>query len=167
METLTYNTTVQLPVEKINLYEWITTVSDKEYQSFSKGHKAMGLFKDKNTEGIVNIESIGGNLLINHYNILTKDSDHVVMQSEKSDAYLSHIIHFHVWVEWKMKVVFKNNNSSTFTCEVSTDYSNKFLAVAAKLSVANYFLQKHINEEGENFARSIELRFNESQQMAV
>ncbi len=45
MKVLRYSSVIQLPVEKINLYEWIINVSDKEYQRFSKGHRAMGLFK--------------------------------------------------------------------------------------------------------------------------
>ncbi len=159
MKMLSYQSTIHLPVEKIDLYQWLTHLSDNEYQGFANGHRAMGLFKDKNTEGIINVESIGGNLLVQHYTILTKDKDKVFMRSRRSDAYLFHLIRCHVWVEWKMNVVYKDEQSCVFTCEIGSDYPNQLLAIAAKLSAVNFFLQKHLDKEGENFARDIEKKF--------
>ena len=114
---------------------------------------------------MVNVESIGGNLLIQHYAIITKDIDKVFLRSDKSDAYLSHFIRVYLSVEWKMSVVYRDNQSCTFTCEVGTAYPNKVLAIAGKLSSVNYFLKKHLNEEGKNFARDIELKFQDDKQV--
>lgn len=159
MKLLSYSTTIQLPVEKIDLYKWLVNLSEKDYKSCAKGHRAIGLFKNENREGMVNVESIGGNLLIQHYSIITKEKDNMFLRSERSDAYLSHLIRVRVSVEWKMKVVYKDEQSCTFTCEIGTSYPNKALALAGKLSAVNYFLRKHLNEEGKNFAKNIKLKF--------
>ena len=159
MKTLHYSATVQLPVHAIDLHEWLTTISENSYKSFASGHLAIGLFENEGVNGMVNAESIGGNLLIQHYTILTKESDHVLLYSERSDAYLFHLVKVHVSVTWEMKVIHKDDYSCTFVCEIGVTYPNRLLAMAAKLSAVNYFLRRHLDEEGKNFARDIERKF--------
>lgn len=52
-----FSTVMNVPLETADLYDWLKNVSDKEYQSFSPAHHAMGLFKQNGEEGIVNTES--------------------------------------------------------------------------------------------------------------
>ncbi len=159
MKLLSYSTLIHLPVENVNLYEWLINLSEKEYKSCSKAHRAIGLFKNENVEGMVNVENIGGNLLIQHYHIITKEKDNVFLRSEKSDAYLSHLIRVHVSVEWRMTVTHKDAQSCIFTCKIGTEYPNKALAIAGKLAAVSYFMKRHLKGEGEKFARNIERKY--------
>ena len=159
MKLLSHSTVIHLPVEKINLYKWLINLSEKDYKSCSKAHRAIGLFKNENVEGMVNVENIGGNLLIQHYHIITKEKDNVFLRSKKSDAYFSHLIRVQVSVEWHMTVTYKDAQSCMFTCKIGTEYPNQVLAVAGKLAGVSYFMQKHLNGEAENFARNIESKF--------
>ena len=64
MERYTFSTDIAVPAEAVDLYQWLTQVSDREYQTFSTAHRAMGFFRDGQQEGLINVEDIGGNLLI-------------------------------------------------------------------------------------------------------
>lgn len=35
---------VNLPIEKIDLYKWVTEMTDADYRSYSKAHQALGSF---------------------------------------------------------------------------------------------------------------------------
>lgn len=165
MDVYKFSTIIQVPVEAVDLYQWLTNVSDREYQTFSKAHRAMGLFKDGQDEGIINVEDFGGNLLIQHYKILKKSPDELHMYSERSDVYLTHLIHSHVGADWKMSVRHLSDNTCTFLCEVGTILPSKLLELAATISFSSYFLQEHVEEEGQNFADDIERKT--IQKMAV
>lgn len=160
MKTLNYHTDITVPVEQIDLYHWLINISEEDYKRFSKDHIAIGLCRKNGAEGMINVESIGGNLLVQHYTIVEKERDHVFLYSEKSEAYLFHFVKVYIKVEWKMSVKFKDENTSTFTCELNIKYPNKALPVAAKLTAGDYFLRKHLNEEGKNFAADIERKFS-------
>jgi len=156
METYQFSTLIQVPVEAVNLYEWLINLSDQEYQSFAVAHRAMGLIREDDAEGVINVEDIGGNLLIQHYKILKKDPGEMHLYSKQSDIYLSHLIHSHIEVNWKMSVRSASATTCTFLCEVSTILPTKLFELAATIGFAGHFLQAHVNEEGQNFANDIE-----------
>ncbi len=159
MEKFTFTGNINLPVEKIDLYEWLVNITGNDYKSFSKAHRAIGITKIDDVESMINVESIGGNLLVQHYKIQQKQKHLLVLHSRKSDAYLFHLVKVHVGVEWKMIVKKREERSSFFICEIGVQYPNKLLKIASMLVAGNYFLRKHINEEGSLFAKNIEARF--------
>ena len=156
MELYTFSTDIAVPAEAVDLYQWLTQVSDREYQTFSTAHRAMGFFRDGQQEGLINVEDIGGNLLIQHYTIVKKSPNELYMHSERSDIYLSHLIHSHIGVDWKMSVRAASDSTCTFTCEVGTILPNKLFELAATIGFTGHFLQQHVDEEGRNFAHDIE-----------
>jgi len=159
MDKFIFSGQINVPIERIDLYEWLINITENDYKNFSKAHRAIGRTKIDNVDGMINVESIGGNLLVQHYKIKQKEKHFLVLHSQKSDAYLFHLVKVHVGVEWKMSVKQKNEKSSFFICEIGVQYPNKLLKIASLLVAGNYFLRNHINEEGPLFAKNIEARF--------
>ena len=62
-----FRTVIDHPADRIDLAQWLSTMSDRDYQVCSRGHRAAGTFPEGGTFGMVNVESIGGHLLIQHY----------------------------------------------------------------------------------------------------
>jgi hypothetical protein len=60
-------TVINHPADRINLAQWLSTMTDREYQACSRAHRAAGTFREGGTFGMVNVESIGGHLLVQHY----------------------------------------------------------------------------------------------------
>ena len=61
-------TPISASKEAFNLHDWVFTLSDKDYQTTARGHIAAG--SSSHTDGTqtsVNVESVGGNLLVQHY----------------------------------------------------------------------------------------------------
>lgn len=79
MEKFSYTGIINLPAEKIDLYEWLINITEQDYKSFSKAHIAVGLTKIDNIESMINVESIGGNLLVQHYQIQQKQKHLLVL----------------------------------------------------------------------------------------
>lgn len=156
MEKFTFQGNINLPVEQIDLHDWLINITENDYKSFSKAHRAFGLTKIDGVEGMINVESIGGNLLVQHYKIQERQNHLLTLYSQKSDAYLFHLVKVAVGVEWKMSVKKKDGASSVFSCEIGVAYPNKLLKIASFLVAGRYFLRKHINEERPLFAKSIE-----------
>jgi hypothetical protein len=59
--------TLDVPCAEIDLESWLFGLSDAEYQACARGHQAAGVFNDEHGRGMVNVESIGGNLIVQHY----------------------------------------------------------------------------------------------------
>jgi hypothetical protein len=59
---------IQSPLEQVNISEWLFTLSDKEYQQCSVSHVACGSsFAVGGKRMSLNVEEIGGSLIIQHY----------------------------------------------------------------------------------------------------
>jgi hypothetical protein len=159
MKRFNSSSIINLPISQINLYDWLISMSENDYKSCSKAHKAVGLVTIDNVEGMINVENIGGQLLIQHYKIIEKQPHHLLLSSLKSDVYLFHILKVQVEVEWTMTLKEKDENSCEFTCQVGVQYPNILLKLAHMSAGGNYFLARHTNEEGPLFAKYIEKKF--------
>ena len=77
------------PADRIDLARWLSTMSDRDYQVCSRGHRAAGTFPEGGTFGMVNVECIGGHLLIQHYLAEKAAPDQVVMHSKDTRVYVA------------------------------------------------------------------------------
>ena len=84
-------TVIDHPADCLDLARWLSTMSDQDYQACSRGHRAAGTFREGGTFGMVNVESIGGHLLIQHYLAEKAAPDQVVMHSKDTRVYVMHI----------------------------------------------------------------------------
>jgi hypothetical protein len=85
-------TLIDHPADRIDLARWLSTMTDREYQACSRGHRAAGTYREGKTFGMVNVESIGGHLLVQHYLAKKAVADHVLMHSAKTRVYIMHVI---------------------------------------------------------------------------
>jgi hypothetical protein len=150
----TAHSVINHPVERIDLARWISTMSDGDYQACSRAHRAAGTFREGGTLGMVNVESVGGNLLVQHYLATKLEPDHVIMHSKKSRAYVMHLMPASVEVIWTMQVRPRDGQSSLFSCTVVTIIP-PLLRVLSTASLLPLFVRWHTQEETPGFAADI------------
>ena len=158
MKNFYYEQEINAPIDSIDMYKWLRELTDIEYQSFSKGHQAMGHLNEGEFGGMINVEIVGGLLLVQHYSIKDKSKSHVNSYSDQSRAYLMGIIPIKVEVSWSLSVVGISNQKSKFVCEVGVLIPSKILSFISS-PVLSYSLKRHLKEEGALFAKDIENKF--------
>ncbi|MGC4020946.1 MAG: hypothetical protein QM734_02915 [Cyclobacteriaceae bacterium] len=151
---------INLPVEKIDLYQWLTEMEDTDYGSYSNAHVAMGSYFDDDVFNTVNVENIGNETLVQHYQMKYHAPDHVQLYSDKTIAYVMRWFPAVVSVPWEMQVRATSANTSELICLIGADFPSGFLKFAAKMNEFNgFFLKRHLKEEGKAFAADIENKF--------
>ncbi len=93
---------ISAPVDRVDLEEWLFTLSDSDYQAAARGHRAAGTFTENGVRGTVNVESMGGTLMVQHYHAVSAEPTRVEMLSTRSHAYVMHLIPVHFLVRWTM-----------------------------------------------------------------
>src|ERR1700748_783465 len=64
----TVTATMNVPLEKVNIAEWLLTLPDREYQRCSSAHIAAGSTStDDGRPMSINVETIGDALMVQHY----------------------------------------------------------------------------------------------------
>ena len=149
---------IDLPVETINLPDWLFTLSEADYFSCAHGHRAIGMLGGAQRTGMVNVESIGGSLLIQHYATRLAEKDHVTMVSETSRAYIMHIVPVKCGVIWDMQMRAAGQDKTLFECTID-------VTLPAVVRLLGYtigtpvFIRRHLVEETHGFAKNIARRF--------
>ena len=150
----THESVINAPVDAIDLEDWLFTLSDTDYQAASRGHRAAGTFTEDGVRGMVNVETVGGALMVQHYHEVSAAPGRVEMLSERTQAWLYHVIPTHFGVRWTMTATARTSDTTTFACTVELDLP-AWLRVASALIGTSYFLRKHVEEEAPNFAADI------------
>ena len=149
-----HEVSIPLATQEIDLADWLFTLSEDEYGACARGHRAIGTLGGAQRTGMINVESIGGSLLIQHYATQVADRSHVTMVSKASRAYLMHVLPIRVGVVWDMRVVADGSDASRFHCAIDVD-----MPIAARLlGLTNgtpIFIRRHLIEETRGFARDI------------
>ena len=101
-----------------DLPEWLFSLSEAVYAACARGHRAIGVVGGARRSGMINVESIGGSLLIQHYATRLAAKDHVTMVSEASRAYLMHLAPVSIGVVWDMQVIPAQRETSRFRCTI-------------------------------------------------
>lgn len=149
---------IDVPTAAIDLGQWIFGMSDAEYQQCAKGHRAMGVFGDAERSGMINVESIGGSLLIQHYKTQFLREDHVSFVSSKSRAYLMHLVPIPVWVGWDMQVGEAAHGKSDFRCTIEVVLP-LVVRIVGPVTGTNHFIKRHLIEETKCFAEHLIKKF--------
>lgn len=150
----TANVTVNEPSDQIDLGAWIFGLSDEDYQACARGHHGAGTYADEQGRGMVNVESVGGHLIVQHYRAVHADRPSVELYSAASRVYLFHLVPVAAAVRWKLGVTHKSPTTSDFTCTVEVNLP-AILQGVARLSFLGHFLRQHVNEEATGFAVDI------------
>lgn len=150
---------LDVPASALDLPAWLFGFSDTEYQGCAKGHFGAGastLPDGRRTS--VNVESVGGHLGVHHYMEEISKPDHLRLVSERSDAWLFHLLHVRPRVTWDMRLVPTSAASCIFRCTVSVEHPSLALTLASLLVLFPYFVRRHDREETRLFAENLLLR---------
>jgi hypothetical protein len=153
-------TPINHPANRIDLGAWLATLSDRDYQACSRSHRAAGTFREAATFGMVNVESVGGHLLVQHYLATTATPSHAVMHSKATRVYVMHVFPATIEVIWTLKVEPGDDRNAVLHCSVET-HMPALLAVIATLALLPVFLRWHVQEETPGFARDIARKVGE------
>jgi hypothetical protein len=146
--------TLSEPIESIDLEAWLFGLADAEYQACAKGHQGAGVIPDEQGRGMINVESIGGHLIVQHYRPVRSGRRSVETYSPASRVYLFHVIPVAAVVRWTLEVTPKGAAASEFACTVRV-HLRPVLGVLARLSLLGHFLGRHVDEEARGFAADI------------
>jgi hypothetical protein len=154
MPSDTSRVTLDGPSEEIDLDAWLFGLSDADYQACARGHRGAGVFTDEHGRGMINVESIGGNLIVQHYRCVRAGRSSVEMYSPSSRVYLFHLVPFKAGVRWTLDVTPRAAGGSELACTVQVDLP-PILRVLARLTFLGHFLGRHVEEEALGFAADI------------
>ena len=146
---------IKAPKEAFNLHDWVFTLSDKDYQTTARGHIGAGSsIHTDGTKTSVNVESVGGGLLVQHYVAEVKEPDHVKMVS-LSDVYITSFIRLVMKVTWEMRLISVSDNECKFQNTVLVEHPNFIMKILSALALTGYFVRKHNEEETLLFAQNL------------
>ena len=151
----TAHVTLGEPGSEIDIEGWLFGLTDGDYQACARGHQGAGVFSDEQGRGMVNVESIGGNLIVQHYRCVRADRACVEMYSPASRVYLFHLVPVAAAVRWTLEVTPGDTTTSDLACTVQVDLP-PVLAVLARLTLLGPFLARHVDEEALGFAADIQ-----------
>jgi hypothetical protein len=150
----TGHATLNAPIDQVDLEHWLFTLTDAEYQACARGHRAAGTFVQDGVRGTVNVEAIGGHLIIQHYYEVSAAPSRVEMLSERSRVYLFHLVPATIQVRWTMSVNARNAETSEFHCSVELIMPPLLRALGA-MSLLGRAIRAHTVEETQLFAEDI------------
>lgn len=151
---------VNVPLEKIDLSKWIKEMSDSDYTSYSSAHKAIGSFTVGDRFYMTNVENIGTETLIQHYELISQAPNSIQLYSSKTRAYIMRWFPVTVGVPWELYLQPVSANSSRLICMIGVDYPGPILKIAAWfIGLGGFFLRRHLNKEGRAFAKDVEEKF--------
>ncbi|MEU9337160.1 hypothetical protein AB0D49_29040 [Streptomyces sp. NPDC048290] len=124
----TQTAVVNAPLDKIDLGTWLSQLTDEEYQACAvPDHKACGWSRNAEGELVsINVEEVGGVLLIQHYVAEILEPHHCRMvslsESQTPDGWqYQHVI-------WDLSVTALDTNRSTFTNTILSRPTRAFVA---------------------------------------
>jgi hypothetical protein len=146
--------TLNAPADQVDLENWLFTLSDAEYQACARGHRAAGTFVQDGTRGSVNVETIGGHLIVQHYHEVSAKPSRVEMLSKSSRVYLFHLVPATIQVRWVMAVEARTEDTSEFRCTVELIMS-PLLRFLGAISLLGFAIRSHTVEETKLFGDDI------------
>jgi hypothetical protein len=129
-----FNAIINAPIEKINIPEWAFNLSESEYQSCSPAHVSAA--KTIGADGrrmSINVEVIGGNPMVQHYQEELSTPHHLVLTSF-SDVFTPTgrvVIHVH----WELSVRKINETQCEFTNRVITHATEDMMRGLARQGI--------------------------------
>ena len=114
----------------------------------------MGIIGGGERLGIINVEQVGGAMIIQRYAPQLLQRDHVTFFSEKSQAFLARIVPFKMEVTWDMQMLAESADSSRLKCSLTVE-TPLWVKAAGWFIASNYLVKRHLIGETKGFARDI------------
>jgi hypothetical protein len=126
-----FTSTINASIERIDLPAWIFGLADDEYQRCSPAHVAAGASHSPDGRRMsINVEVLGGSVLVSHYIEEISDKHHVRVASV-SDSFTP-TGRTTLQVTWDMSVKAIDSNKCEFTNYVHSKPTEEFLGFLAK-----------------------------------
>lgn len=110
---------IDAPIEKIDLPRWAFTLPDHEYQGCSPAHVAAGATTSLDGKPMsINVEVIGGSLIVEHYVETLGEKHHLILDSVSDVFTPSGRTTIHVL--WELSVKAIDDQRCEFTNRVQT-----------------------------------------------
>jgi len=101
---------INASIEKIDIPTWCFTLPEKEYQGCSPAHIAAGFTTAPDgTRMSINVETIGGSLMVQHYVETLGEKDHLILDSDSDVFTPTGRVAIHVTWELSVKAIDKNH----------------------------------------------------------
>src|SRR5262245_66257272 len=101
---ISHTARVKLDAADVDLGAWLFGLSDADYQACARGHRGAGVSRDEQGRGMINVESIGGNLIVQHYRCAWSGRSRCELYSPASRVYLFHLVPVAAGVRWVLEV---------------------------------------------------------------
>jgi hypothetical protein len=150
---------VNLSIDRIDMYRWVTTMTSEDYESFAPAHKAMGSFFHGARFFMVNVECIGSDLLVQHYELIDYSKSHVKFHSARTKGYVCRWLPVTFSVTWEITLRPTSSRTCELTCTIGADFSSALLSAIARAGGSQFFTRRHLGVEGVAFARHLEQTF--------
>lgn len=159
----TVTATINAPIEKVDIADWLLRLPDKEYQRCSHAHIAAGsTTTDDGRPMSINVETIGDALMVQHY-IAEVHEPHYCKMVSISDSITANG-RTKVQVVWELSVKKIDDTSCEYSNHIHGSAIEESLAFfkahGISLEQAAAARQKasdeHNREETPNFAKSLE-----------
>lgn len=162
----TATATIHAAFEKIDLTRWLFTLKDHEYQACSAAHLACGASLTEDGKRIsLNVERVGGNLLIQHYIEEISLRDHCRVNSHTNS--LSPAGDTRLDITWEIRVQKLSGTHCEFLNRVIVRTTEEFAALLKQANITDFEpmrarmtenVMAHNEEETPRFAHDIECK---------
>lgn len=147
---------VDAPVADLDLARWVYGMGDRDYRRCARGHIACGSSPLPGGErSSINVESVGGHLLVQHYEPEVLEPQHIRMVSHASDMWIFRLVPARVRVTWDVSLHPRDASSCTFRDHIRVEHQSRVLWLLSKLALINGVVQRHDDEETPHFAASL------------
>lgn len=129
-----FSAIINAPIRQIDIPEWCFTLPEKEYQGCSPAHIAAGFTTAADGKRMsINVETIGGSLMVQHYIETLGQKDHLILDSD-SDVFTPNgrtTIH----VTWELSVKQIDEHRCEFTNRVQSFATDEMIAFLARQGI--------------------------------
>jgi hypothetical protein len=147
---------IEQPADQLDLAHWVYAMSDRDYRGCARGHIACGSTPlPGGARASINVESVGGHLLVQHYEPEVLDPHHIRMVSHASEMWIFRLVPSRVRVIWDVSLIPHDATSCTFRDHIRVEHGSRWLWWLSKLALVNWVVQRHDDEETPLFARNL------------
>lgn len=147
---------VDAPIEELDLSYWVFAMGDRDYRRCARGHIACGSSPlPGGARASINVESVGGHLLVQHYEPEVFEPRHIRMVSHASEMWIFRLIPSRVRVIWDVSLHGREQGGCTFRDHIRVEHRSRLLWLLSKLALINRIVQQHDDEETPAFAANL------------
>jgi hypothetical protein len=158
-----FSATINAPIEKVDIPSWCFTLPESEYQACSPAHYSAGATTAPDGRRMsINVEVLGGSLMVQHYVEEIGQPDHLRLVSN-SDVFTP-TGRVKIGVIWDLSVKKIDDHACEFTNTVQSSFTPELLDFLARQGIPREVFQAarqpislaHNRQETPLFAKSIE-----------